>query len=125
MIGIESKGSFAKTAKFLGMINNHNLFDDLNRYGADGVDALRTATPLSTGETASSWDYKIVRRKGRWHVEWFNTHVNDGVNIAVVLQYGHATADGGYVPGIDYINPAIHPIFEALSENVWKKVTNA
>jgi len=125
MIGIESRGSFSKTARFLSYITGDRLFNDLNRYGKDGVEALRKATPYDTGDTANSWDYKIVRRNGKWHVEWFNTNINDGVNIAVILQYGHATMTGGYVEGIDYINPAMKPIFEALSNNVWKKVNDA
>jgi hypothetical protein len=125
MIGIESKGSFKQTNKFLTTISGDQIFADLHLYGRQGVEALMKATPEESGYTAHSWAYKIVQRKNKWHVEWYNTNVVDGVNIAVILQYGHATRHGGYVQGIDYVNPALRSVFENLQNNVWKKVTNA
>lgn len=88
-----------------------------------GVNALASATPSESGETASSWYYTIVRRRGYYSVRWSNRHINQGVNIAVILQYGHGTGTGGYVQGRDYINPAIRPIFDQMVNEEWKEVT--
>lgn len=125
MIGIKSSGSFANIEAFFKHVINGRLFSDLNHYGRMGVDALSQATPVNSGETARSWDYKITNNQKRIGIEWFNTHVNDGANIAILIQYGHATGTGGYVAGQDYINPAIRPVFDQISDNIWKKVTNA
>lgn len=125
MIGIRTLGAFTKTNRFLSFIYGERMFMDLHRFGKDGVDALSKATPKDTGATADSWDYKITFKDGRYFIEWFNTNVNEGVNVAVILQYGHATGTGGYIQGIDYINPTMKPIFEELTNNVWKKVTDA
>lgn len=97
----------------------------LDRYGATGVDLLSSATPRETGETASSWYYKVKHEKGRHSISWFNSHEEDGVNIAVILQYGHATGTGGWVQGRDYINPALQPLFDKLVEDIWREVRNA
>lgn len=125
MIGISAIGSFAHTNAFLRYIAGDKMFSDLNAFGHQGVDALRQATPRESGETAASWAYRITFQKGHYHIEWYNTHVEEGVNVAVILQYGHATGTGGYVEGIDYINPAMQPIFAELVNNVWKKVNSA
>lgn len=124
MIQFSSHGSFSKTLSFIGYLKSDKMFSDLNAYGRQGVDALRSATPVDSGLTAESWEYRIVKKKGKWQVQWYNTNEQDGVNIAVILQYGHATRDGGYIEGIDYINPALEPIFANLANNVWKKVTD-
>lgn len=122
MLEIKVSGSFKRTTTFLGRLQNNSMFEDLNRYGQEGVDALARATPKETGETANSWRYRITNNRG-WHgIEWYNTHVVDGVPIAIILQYGHGTGTGGFVSGVDYINPAIKPIFNKIAENVWKKV---
>lgn len=99
-----------------------DLFNDLDKYGLMGVDALSNATPRDSGETAQSWKYKIVHKKGRHGIEWYNTHTNQGMQIAILIQYGHGTGTGGYVQGFDYINPAIKPIFDNIAEEIWKKV---
>ena len=87
-----------------------------------GVAALKAATPRDTGKTAESWTYEIVQEKNRLAVYWKNTNVVNGVNIAIILQYGHATRDGGFIEGVDYINPAIRPIFEQMAREAWKEV---
>jgi hypothetical protein len=125
MISATSPGDFSKTTKFLEYLQRGDMYNDLDVYGRRGVDALASATPRETGETAQSWGYQISRKKNKVSISWFNTHRVDGVNIAVIIQYGHGTGTGGYVHGIEYINPAIRPIFEAILDDVWKKVTNA
>jgi Bacteriophage HK97-gp10, putative tail-component len=122
MIGVKSTGDFTKTKKFLDKMLRREIYSSLEQYGKQGVDALASNTPRRSGKTASSWGYKIVRTKGRISIQWLNNHVNDGVNIAVLIQYGHATGNGGFVQGIDYINPAIRPIFEKIAEDVWRQV---
>jgi hypothetical protein len=97
----------------------------LNKYGQLGVQALQTATPIDTGETAASWSYQVKKANGGYSLEFYNSHTNQGVNIAVILQYGHGTGIGTYVEGIDYINPALKPIFDQISEQVWEGVTSA
>lgn len=123
MITIKTKGDFKKTAKFLDKLLK--LFDSniLDYYGRKGVEALSSATPKDSGKTAESWDYEIIKNGKKASLRWFNTNVNDGVNIAIILQYGHGTGTGGYVVGRDYINPAIQPIFDEIAKSIWKEVT--
>ena len=118
------KGDLKKTEKYLKKLNEGKYFDCLNKYGAIGVDALAEATPKDSGLTASSWIYTIERTDSGIGIYWENTNENDGVNIAIILQYGHGTGTGGYVKGRDYINPALRPIFDEMAENVWKEVTS-
>lgn len=120
MITFTHKGNFSKTLNFLQRKIN---IKDLEKFGAIGVEALREATPKDTGVTADSWYYRIVESNGRISIEWLNSNIQDGVPIAVILQYGHATGTGGWVEGIDYINPAIQPIFNLIAENAWKELT--
>lgn len=119
-----SSGSFDNTMKFLRGLQTNKLFGDLDRYGRMGVDALRSATPVETGLAAKSWGYQINTKGGRVSISWFNTDVEGGVNIAVIIQYGHGTGTGGYVQGRDYINPAMRPVFDKIAEDIWRKVTN-
>lgn len=123
MFSLRSPGSFDKTAKFLDRLVNGNIYEGLEMYGRIGVDALAYYTPKDTGLTASSWGYNIIRGKSEYTIEWFNTNVNQGVQIAIIIQYGHGTGTGGYVAGTDYINPALIPIFDQIADDVWKKVT--
>ena len=125
MIGIKSTGSFANFESFFRRTQRSILFSDLDSAGRAGVDALASATPENTGETANSWEYRIVNKGETLGIEWYNTHEHNGANIAILIQYGHATGTGGYVTGQDYINPAIKPIFDKISEDIWKKVTRA
>lgn len=124
MINVTSTGSFDKTLKFLQKLNEGSIFANLEHYGRVGVDALSRATPVESGETANSWGYKVIRTPGRYSIVWFNTHEEDGVNIAVIIQYGHGTRTGGYVQGRDYVNPAMRPIFDQIVEDVWRQVRN-
>lgn len=115
-------GNFEKLTKFLNNARKAGKVDILDKYGDEGVSALASATPVETGKTASSWSYKIVREKDHISIQFLNSNINDGVPIAVILQYGHATRNGGWVEGRDYINPAIQPIFDRIANDAWKEV---
>ena len=97
----------------------------LDKYGKDGVSALSSATPSESGKTASSWTYEIQNGSGNSRITFSNTNINKGVNIAIILQYGHGTGTGGWVEGRDYINPAMRPVFDNIADAVWKEVTQA
>lgn len=124
-IVVKSKDSFLKTNKFLKNAINVMEQIDLNKYGIRGVKALRDATPRDSGKTAESWRYVIVHDKkaGRYAINWYNDNITkDDFYVAIMLQYGHATNNGGYVKGRDYINPALQPIFDKIAEDAWKEV---
>lgn len=128
MITIKQKGDFRKTHKFLEACTKSHYESILNYYGQKGVDALRKATPKDTGNTADSWGYEIRTSPdtGYYSIIWTNSNVRNGwANVAILLQYGHATRNGGYVQGRDYINPALKPIFDEIAEKVWKEIENA
>lgn len=127
MISFHHRGNFHHTEKFFRKTENFDALaiSILRRYADLGVAALSAYTPLRTGETASSWGYEIERSAGESRIIFTNSHVNKGVNIAIILQYGHGTGTGGYVEGRDYINPAIQPIFDGIAEAAWKEVTSA
>lgn len=124
MISVRSKGNFSKTEKFLKKSFGRDYRSVLEKYAKQGVAALASATPVESGETASSWDYEIIQNESSLSVIWTNSHVEKGVNIAVILQYGHATRTGGWVEGRDYINPALRPIFDEMAKAAWKEVTS-
>ena len=123
MIVFKQKGDFSKATRFLERAKEAIKLGMLDKYGRAGVDALASATPVDSGLTASSWSYKIVQRRGSAVIEFHNSNINDGVPIAVILQYGHGTRTGGWVEGRDYINPAILPVFEQITKEAWKEVT--
>lgn len=125
MFTLFSKGDFNTLEKYLKKSLGRNYRSVLEKYGQMGVQALAAATPVDTGRTASSWTYDIIENesKGTMSIEFRNTNIIKGVNIALILQYGHATRNGGYVAGRDYINPALQPIFDKLAEDAWKEVT--
>jgi hypothetical protein len=123
MITFVQQGDFKRTTSFLERCKDIVGVGILNKYGKQGVQALSKATPVLTGKTADSWTYEIKRSSGSAAIVWSNTNVNNGVNIAVILQYGHGTKNGGYVRGVDYINPAMKPIFDKIAEEAWKEVT--
>lgn len=123
MVTITQKGDFKKTEKFLKKAMGKDYLDVLEKYAQRGVLALSAATPVDTGETASSWSYEIVQNGSRLSIFWKNSNVQKGVNIAVILQTGHGTRNGGYVSGRDYINPALRPIFDEIANSAWKEVT--
>lgn len=123
-ISFTSKGDFSKTIKFLNKVKNVKINDILSKYGQIGVNALSQATPKDSGVTSRSWNYKIEVNNDNASIVWYNTNVVKGVNIAVILQYGHGTRNGGWVEGRDYINPAMKPIFDKIADQVWKEVIN-
>lgn len=123
MIVVSTKGDFTKTIKALNKAASGEIFENLEAICQDGVKALSQATPVDTGLTASSWSYEIIKGKNEIVINWNNSNIQNGVPIAVILQYGHGTRGGGYVQGRDYINPAIKPIFDRLIEKVWKEVS--
>ena len=115
---LTSTGDFKKTEAWLSKLQGPELLKGLDKYGRMGVDALAKATPIDEGDTRGSWSYKISDTS----IEWYNSHVNAGANIAVLIQYGHGTGTGGYVAGRDYINPAMRPIFDKIASEIGKKV---
>lgn len=123
MITFRQKGDFSKLTRYLERVKEAAKIGDLDKYGREGVAALASATPVDTGKTASSWNYKIERKNGSVAITFNNTNINNGVPIAIILQYGHGTRNGGWVEGRDYINPAIQPIFDKIAENAWREVT--
>ena len=123
MITFRSKGNFEKANSFFEKMKEIIKIGDLDKYGRMGVEALKAATPKDTGETANAWGYTIEREGDDVSIVWTNSHINKGVNIAIILQYGHGTGTGGYVQGIDYINPAMRPVFENIVDQALKEVT--
>lgn len=124
-VNFEVSGGFTKTERFLNRMKRREYLNVLDEFGRDGVQALQNATPVDSGATAEAWDYEIKRTRDCTEIVWINSNINDGVPIAVILQYGHGTGTGGYVQGRDYINPAIRPIFDKIAEKAWKVVTSA
>lgn len=123
MIQVKHIGSFGKLERFLSRAKNMNTLAILQKYGEKGVQALSEATPVRTGATASSWGYEITESNGSYQIIWTNSNIQDGYSVALLIQYGHGTGTGGYVQGIDYINPALRPIFKQLASDAWKEVT--
>nr|DAQ95991.1 MAG TPA: type I neck protein [Caudoviricetes sp.] len=127
MIKLKTSGdkSFKKTNSYFQKILQPLKLSTLDHYGKEGVSALQAVTPKDSGLTAKSWEYKIERQKERVSISFYNTNSQNGVNIAIILQYGHGTRNGGWVEGRDYINPAVQPVFDKIVEDAWKEVTNA
>lgn len=124
-IKFTQRGDFSKTAKFFEKCKNLFQAGKLDKYGREGVAALAMATPIDSGKTATSWRYEITNVPGKLSINWLNDNVsNNGTPIAVYIQYGHGTRNGGWVKGVDFINPAIKPIFDKISDEMWKEVTN-
>lgn len=123
-IVVTQHGDLKKTEKFLKKLESGDYTKILSKYGERGVQALSSATPKETGKTAASWTYDIIVSNGVYEIVFSNTNINKGVNIAIILQYGHGTGTGGYVTGIDYINPAIKPVFEEMANAAWKEVNS-
>ena len=123
MISFRHKGDFSKLTVYLEKAKKTARLSDLEKYGQEGVAALASATPIDTGETASSWYYEIEHKSGSAKIKFCNSNVQNGVPIAIILQYGHATGNGGWVEGRDYINPAIQPVFDKIANSAWREVT--
>ena len=127
MISFRQKGDFRKLTRYLERVKEVAQIaqiGDLDKYGRQGVAALASATPRNTGKTANSWNYEIKQEKGSVSIRFYNTNIQNGVPIAIILQYGHGTRNGGLVQGRDYINPAIQPIFDEIVKSAWKEVTS-
>lgn len=122
MINVKISGSDKKLNNFFERLKETVRLGDLDGYGREGVEALRNATPVDTGETAGSWSYKIIRKNNKVRLEFDNSNRNNNVPIAIILQYGHATRNGSWVEGIDYVNPALKPIFDRIADDMWKEV---
>lgn len=123
MIRFRQKGDFSKLSRFLERSRNAIRLGNLDKYGRAGVAALSSATPVDTGLTASSWSYEITRTNGSVSIAFNNSNIQNGVPIAIILQYGHGTGNGAWIQGQDYINPAIRPVFDRLVESAWREVT--
>lgn len=123
MITFRQRGDFSKLTRFLERAKHAVRIGDLDKYGREGVNALSSATPVESGVTAASWYYDITYTNGSATITFYNSHVNKGVPIAIILQYGHGTRNGGWVQGRDYINPAIQPIFDRIANDAWREVT--
>lgn len=123
MISFRQKGNFSKFNRYMERIKEVVKLGTLNKYGREGVRALESATPFDTGNTSRSWYYEIERTNDSVSITFNNSNINQGVPIAIILQYGHGTNHGGWVEGRDYINPAIQPIFDKIADEAWKEVT--
>lgn len=124
MLDVTSRGDGKSTEDHLRKLQRQGFYSDLDQWGRMGVDALEQHTPIDEGESQRSWGYRIVKKRALVSIEWFNTHLDDDgrVPVVILLQYGHATGTGGYVQGIDFINPAMKPVFDKIADEVWKKV---
>ena len=125
MITFKSSGDFSKATKYLANLKEVpiDILAMLGKYGREGVEALSSATPVDSGLTANSWSYEAFSTSNSIGIQFHNSNINDGVPIAIIIQYGHGTGTGGWVEGRDYINPAIQPIFDRMTEELWKEVT--
>jgi hypothetical protein len=123
MISFRQKGDFSKLTRYLIKAKNAVSFSELDKFGKEGVAALASATPVDSGLTAKSWYYTIEKNNGSASISFHNSNIQNGVPIAIILQYGHGTRNGGWVQGRDYINPAIQPIFDRIANDAWREVT--
>ena len=123
MISFRQKGDFSKLTRFLERAKESVKIGDLDKYGREGVAALSSATPIDSGKTANSWNYEITNKNGSVTISFNNSNIQNGVPIAIILQYGHGTKNGGWVQGRDYINPAIQPVFDEIVDKAWREVT--
>jgi hypothetical protein len=122
MIEVKASGDFNQTEKFLAMMKQGEVFSILEQYGQIGRDALSAATPIDSGLTAESWTYEVINKKGVYEIIWRNTNLKNGIPVAILIQYGHATGTGGWVEGLDYVNPVIRPLFKQIADDVWERV---
>ena len=125
MINFRQTGDWSKTTNFMKRLKQRKYLSSLDKYGQRGVDALSSATPVDTGKTANSWSYEIHNNDKKVSIVFKNSNIVNGVPIAIILQYGHGTRNGGWVQGRDYINPAIQPIFDKIANTAWKEVTKS
>lgn len=122
-IAVKSKGNFKNFERFFKNVQQKKYLAGLEKFGEAGVNALSMATPIDSGETATSWGYRIEEIADGYRIVWTNDNINENCVIAILLQYGHGTGTGGYVEGQDYINPAMRGIFDQIAEDAWREVT--
>ena len=125
VVSITTTGEATRMKQFLKAMAEQKEFSRIEEFAEKGVEALAANTPVRTGQTAASWNYEITIGGGDVRIDWYNTNENNGFNVAIGLQYGHGTGTGGYVPGIDYINPVMRDVFQQIADEVWKEVENA
>lgn len=123
MITFRHRGDLSKTKRFLANAKDSINLGMLDKYGREGVSALASATPVESGKTADAWYYEISGGKGYATITFGNSHVNQGVPIAIILEYGHGTGTGGWVQGRHYIAPVIQPLFDKIADDAWREVT--
>lgn len=123
MIKIIQEGDFSKTMRFFNRVLRKNYRNIIADYANRGIEALQKATPEDSGKTADSWNYEIIDGDGMTTLYFTNSNTQNGVNVAVLLIYGHGTRNGGYVEGIDFVTPALRPIFQELADKIWKEAT--
>ena len=124
-VKLKSNGDWNKTFSYLTNVtsSNNDIQQIMSRYGDIGVQALREATPKRTGETADNWSYRVTKNKNGYSLEFINLNMtSNGTPIAILLQYGHGTRNGGYVTGRDFINPALRPVFDDIAIAIWNEV---
>jgi|WetSurMetagenome_2_1015567.scaffolds.fasta_scaffold20781_4 hypothetical protein len=124
LIRFTHRGSFKNTERYLRKLSDLELRSIMTKYAVEGVTALRSNTPKDTGETADKWDYEFTSRRDGFSIYWTNSNINEGIPVVILLQYGHGTRSGAFVEGIDFINPAMRPIFDKIADNLWKEVTS-
>lgn len=122
-IRVKQKGNFKNTERFLKFAKSFDPTPILHRYGEIGVEELRNATPVDSGLTAASWYYEIENNKGNYTIRWMNSNMSDGMSVVILIQYGHGTKAGTYVPPNDFVTPAIREVFDRLAIQVWREVT--
>lgn len=123
MISFKHTGDFSKLTRFLEKTKGAARMGNLEKYGKEGVAALASATPIDSGITANSWYYEVTNTGTSATISFYNSNIQNGVPIAILLQYGHGTRNGGWVQGRDYINPAIQPVFDKIANEAWREVT--
>lgn len=124
MISVKQEGDFSKTKNYMNKAKEAALMGSIGRFAKDCIKALEKNTPVDTGLTAASWKYKIEKRVDGISLVFYNTNIQNGVPIAIILQYGHGTRNGGWVQGRDYINPALRPLFDKYTKDLWREVTS-
>lgn len=125
MIKVKVKGNFKRNEKFLKKNRDHEIMSILKKYGELGVEALANNTPIDTGIMADSWGYEVKKESSGYVLYWYNSKIQNGIEIAMILDYGHATRNGGYVEGRDFISPVLQPIFDEIAESAWREIRYA
>lgn len=122
-ITFREHGNFNRLEKYLAKAVDAVTFSHLNKYGEKGVELLKAATPTRSGATAQSWRYEINSSGSTYSISFHNDNIVNGwFNVAIMLDVGHGTGTGGWVEGLNYIDPTIQPIFEEMAQDLWLEV---